>query len=278
MMSGDTSPRLPLEDMEAAFGDDLQFLGRGTYGDTWRRGSGALKVLCGAPTEPARVQREIDGLSSVKHPNVVALHRTAEVQIGSARYMVLEFEYVAGGDVLQRVERKEWPTEDEASAFLRGLLEGVEALHDAGSLHRDIKPANVALRDGDWASPVILDLGLSKQIDASSLTNYPALVGSVRYASPEQLRGERARRAADLWSVGVTVRHVLDGRHPFYPEEGLVWEDIPGHLQSGPHPIRCSEEGLQEVLDRLVQVAEYKRGSATSNLRRLRRRMGELSE
>ncbi|MCD0486576.1 protein kinase, partial [Streptacidiphilus sp. ASG 303] len=63
---------------------------------------------------------------------------------------------------------------------------------------------------------MLLDLGLAKQLDSSTITVYPGHIGPYPYMAPEQLQGMRARKSADLWAIGVTVRELICGRHPFY--------------------------------------------------------------
>jgi serine/threonine protein kinase len=184
----------------------------------------------------------------------------------------MRFEFIEGGDLAERISHGNWPTASNAEALLEGLLRGVAALHEAKTIHRDIKPGNIALRDGDWSRPVLLDLGLAKQMDGSTITAYPGLIGTYFYMAPEQLRGERAKKAADLWAVGVTVRELIDQRHPFYSADNPP-HSIDEALQAianGPTPLPDDiEGGAREVLERLTSTREYDRGSTGSNLRRL---------
>ena len=140
-----------------------------------------------------------------------------------------------------------------------------------GTVHRDIKPQNVALRDGRWDAPVILDLGLAKAVNEPTVTLYPARMGTAFYMSPEQLLGERARKASDLFSVGVTVRHAIAGTHPFYPaSNSLTWDDLVRLAAQPPAPLPSdTDPKVVEVLDILVSHAQHERRSASSALRRL---------
>jgi eukaryotic-like serine/threonine-protein kinase len=194
------------------------------------------------------------------------------VSLGGKDFPALVFEYVPGGDLQQAIDSSRIPEPDQASALLAGLLTGVRDLHRAdGTVHRDVKPANVALRDGAWDQPVLLDLGLARANTETTVTIYPGLVGTTAFMAPEQLAGRRARKAADLFAVGVSVRAALVGRHPFYePGSNYTIDEAIAKISAGPVALPPdTPELVRDVLDRLVQPAEHERGSATSNLRRL---------
>jgi eukaryotic-like serine/threonine-protein kinase len=263
--------RFPEAEVAAALGGPVSLLGAGSYGDTWHYADTAVKIICADSYPPERLRREVDGLSSVSSLYVVRLLGTREVTLRGQQRPTLVFEYIGGGDVARRISAAQWPTPTEGVAFLVGLLTGVRDMHAAGVVHRDIKPGNIALRDGDWARPVLLDLGLARGIGEATITVYPAPVGTAWYMAPEQLEGRRARKAADLFALGVTVRQVMSGRHPFY-DDGAVYTfaDMAALIAKGPCPLRADTPGmLTDLLDRLTAVPEHERGSALSSLRRL---------
>lgn len=266
-------PRFDRATVSAALGaTDLEFLGAGSFGDTWRIGDHAVKIICVDGYPPERVAREVAGLSRVASKNVVGLIDTTTVRLGGKDCPTLVFEYVPGGDLQKRIAESQSPNADEASALLIGLLRGVRDLHRAdGTVHRDIKPANIGLRHGSWGEPVLLDLGLARGNSESTVTVYPGLVGTTGFMAPEQLAGQRARKAADLFGAGVSVRAVLLGRHPFYePGSNYTIDEARERISAGPVELPPEITGAtRDVLDRIVSPAEHERGSATSNLRRL---------
>lgn len=257
----------------AALGTDaVTFLGAGTFGDTWRVDGQAVKIICVDGYPPDRVAREINGLTRVDSPHVVRLHKAGSVVLDGSSRPALFFEYVEGGDLQHRIDGAERPSAAETVALLLGLLTGVRDLHAAdGTVHRDIKPANVALRDGKWENPVLLDLGLTKSATETTMTIYPGMVGTPPYMSPEQLEGQRARKASDLFSVGVTVRAAYAGTHPFYEAgAGYTHDEALARITAGPSPLPAGlPENVSNVLDLLVSETQFERGSATSNLRRM---------
>lgn len=267
------APRFDASIVAAALGvQDVQLLGTGAFGDTWKVGDEAVKIIAADNYRAERITREVEGLSRVNSAYVVRLLKTEEVDLGGKSRAALFFEYVEGGDVESRITNGRWPTDAELIAFTRALLQGVSDIHETRTVHRDLKPANVALRCSNWDRPVILDLGLARGMEDSTITVYPGLLGTPAYMAPEQLRGDRARKAADLFAVGVIARQLAGQKHPFFPH-GLppYAHEAIQRIEEGPSPIEAvlSDE-FKELLDRLVSPREHDRGSAESSLRRMR--------
>jgi serine/threonine protein kinase len=258
-------------EVAAALGGAVSRLGSGSSGDTWRHGDTAIKIICDVDYPPERLKREVNGLSRVSSRFVVRLLDTRSVILRGQHRPALVFEYIVGDDVAKRIAAGRLPSVAEGVAFLEGLLTGVGHMHAVQTVHRDVKPGNIALRDDDWSRPVLLDLGLARGASEATITVYPIPVGTLAYMAPEQLEGQPARNAADLFAVGVTVREVLGGRHPFY-DAGIAYTpaDMIGRIANGPHPLPTSVPGhVAELLDRLTAEKTGDRGSARSSLRRL---------
>lgn len=256
-------------DVADAFGAPATYLGTGGFGETWHVGDQAIKII---HRESTRVPREIESLGRVNHPNVVRLLKAEDVMVAGIQREVLRFEFIPGGDLEQALGKGQLLPVDELPAFLKGLLRGIRALQEAGVLHRDLKPGNVALRGGAWSEPVILDLGLARLLDQSSITAYPAFMGTLPYMAPEQFDGRRVRKAVDLFAAGVLTRQALTGQHPFHPP-GIDPQDAGGfvrRISAGPASLPDEVPApLRTLLDRMVSPAEHERGSTRSCLRDL---------
>ncbi len=96
-----------------------------------------------------------------------------------------------------------------------GLAEGLAAIHACGLVHRDLKPSNVILADD---GPRIIDFGISRAAEASPMTTAGMVVGTYSYMSPEQLRGEVAGPASDVFALGCTLAFAATGRVTFGDE------------------------------------------------------------
>lgn len=266
-------PRFDAGEVAAALGvSTVEFLGRGAFGDTWRVNGRAVKIICDDTYPHERVLREVNGLTRVDSQHVVKLYEAGTVDLGGTVRPALTFEYISGGGLDRKVAAGGRPSDAEARALLLGLLRGLRDLHSAdGTVHRDIKPENVALRDGRWEAPVLLDLGLAKSMTEKTVTVYPGFLGTAPWASPEQLENQPARKSSDVFSVGATVRYAITGEHPFY-EVGRKYtlDEALAAIEAGPKPLPPSvSSSLGSILDKMVRRVENERGSAASNLRKI---------
>jgi serine/threonine protein kinase len=179
------------------------------------------------PELMARFEREAKTLAALNHPNVAGIHGIEEHE--GSKYLVLE--YIDGETLADRIAHGPLGV-DETLDICSQIAAGLEAAHDAGFIHRDLKPANAKINSSGAVK--VLDFGLVR-IDptvkhSSSTTEEPTLalsdtgtksgtiLGTVRYMSPEQARGETADCRADLWAFGVVMYECLTGVNPFARE------------------------------------------------------------
>ncbi len=184
----------------------------------------AVKSLPAAATGDAdrlaRFEREAQVLAALNHPNIGAIYGVEETpgQTTSARFLVLEL--VDGGTLADRIARGPL-TVPEVLTLARQVADALGAAHDKGIIHRDLKPSNIAItRDGHAK---VLDFGLATAPSVSSdsataaahATESGMILGTVRYMSPEQARGQPLDKRSDIWSYGCVWFEALSGRHPF---------------------------------------------------------------
>lgn len=219
--------------------DELETLGNGTFGTTFKAVRGddvyAIKVIHFPDMPEYLWRREVTSLRMVEHPNVVAFRDAGRFEVDGKEYPYLECEFIDGGSVRDNLEAGRRPgSADELRGLLTGLVSGVAEIHDLGIFHRDIKPENVALRGGDWGSPVLLDFGLAKVLDMSSHTHFGQLIGTKAYMAPEQLRGEPARKRSDLFAVALVVYEAGTGQHPFLTPDTATVQTLHDRMQADP--------------------------------------------
>ena len=125
--------------------------------------------------------------------------------------------YVPGPSLAEAVDTQGPLPLSSVLTLAAGLAEGLEAIHAQGMVHRDLKPSNVLLAsDG----PRIIDFGISRAADATSLTRANIFVGSPGYMSPEQAMGDEVGPASDIFSLGAVLTFAAVGESPF--GEGTV--------------------------------------------------------
>jgi serine/threonine protein kinase len=213
----------------------------------------AIKVLqprLAAPGGQAlkRFRREMDLSQRIKHPN---LARTIDVGEEDGVYFMI-MEYVPG-DSLYNVIRSggPWRVPDAAKYFIQ-VTEGMEAAHAIGLIHRDIKPSNLMITPEGGAK--ILDLGLARATadEDTPLTRHNSLVGTLDYASPEQLSdATKADARSDLYSLGCTLYFTLSGRAPF--EGGDIVNKIYKHKMEDPPPLEKISRGVPSAFAAIVR-------------------------
>jgi eukaryotic-like serine/threonine-protein kinase len=153
-----------------------------------------------------RLARELDAVHQVQ-PFVTAQVVEAGTD-GGHRYVVSEF--IDGPSLQDRVAAKGPLRDGELHRLAVGTATALTAIHGSGVVHRDFKPANVLLGpDG----PRVVDFGIARLIDAETITSH--LIGTPSYLAPEQLRGEQATPAVDLFAWGVTMAFAATGTPPF---------------------------------------------------------------
>jgi hypothetical protein len=121
--------------------------------------------------------------------------------------------YVAGPSLQDAVERDGPLPPARVRALGAGLAEGLAAIHAHGLVHRDLKPGNVILAaDG----PRIIDFGIARTVDATAgITTAGAVMGTAAYLSPEQVHGNPAGPASDVFALGCVLAYAATGRPPF---------------------------------------------------------------
>jgi Protein kinase domain/NACHT domain len=123
--------------------------------------------------------------------------------------------YIPGPSLRDAVAARGPLSVGAARALGAGLAEGLAAIHACGLAHRDLKPANVILApDG----PRIIDFGLARTVDASVMTETGAVLGTYAYMAPEQVRGESALPASDVFALGCVLAFAVTGHSPFDAE------------------------------------------------------------
>nr|XP_015195615.1 PREDICTED: death-associated protein kinase 1 [Lepisosteus oculatus]XP_015195616.1 PREDICTED: death-associated protein kinase 1 [Lepisosteus oculatus]XP_015195617.1 PREDICTED: death-associated protein kinase 1 [Lepisosteus oculatus]XP_015195618.1 PREDICTED: death-associated protein kinase 1 [Lepisosteus oculatus] len=157
------------------------------------------------------IEREVSILKEIQHPNVITLHDVYENKTD----VILILELVAGGELFDFLAEKESLSEEEATEFLKQILDGVFYLHSKQIAHFDLKPENIMLLNRNVPHPRIklIDFGLAHKIDFGN--DFKNIFGTPEFVAPEVVNYEPLGLEADMWSVGVITYILLSGASPF---------------------------------------------------------------
>jgi tRNA A-37 threonylcarbamoyl transferase component Bud32 len=209
----------------------------------------ALKIL---PPELAahsqvkgRFLEEAKALAQLDHPNIVHLHNFGQ-ENGS---FVLAMQLVKGQTwerVILASGRLDWQVSIRLAI---DVLRALEYAHGRGIVHRDMKPSNVLIREDD-GSATVMDFGIAKMTTSSRLTATGQTMGTVRYMSPEQVRGQEVDARTDIYSLGATLYESLVGDTPF--DGNTHFEIMTRHLNDPPQPPSVRGVAIPAVLEQAL--------------------------
>jgi eukaryotic-like serine/threonine-protein kinase len=161
-----------------------------------------------------RVMREAKTLSGLNHPNIVTVYEVIQSAAGLAIVMEL-----VEGTALRSLCGTPCP-EDQVAHLGQQIAQALAAAHAHGIVHRDIKPENILLRPDGYIK--VVDFGLARQVAADdSASVYGLTMGTLRYMSPEQVRGESISPASDTYSLGLVLYELATGSHPFAADSSV---------------------------------------------------------
>ncbi|HEX5983358.1 MAG TPA: protein kinase [Solirubrobacterales bacterium] len=162
-----------------------------------------------------RFRREALAVAKLIHPNIVQVYDTGVD--GGRHYIVMEFvDGRSGAQILQR----QGPVEPEVAAEI-GIqaCAGLDYAHRRGIIHRDVKPGNLMIVGGPVGGGEMIvkltDFGIARAMEQTRITQVGSVVGTAAYLAPEQVRGEEATPATDVYALGVVLYQFLTGRLPY---------------------------------------------------------------
>ncbi|MFC4334370.1 serine/threonine-protein kinase [Salininema proteolyticum] len=218
-------------------------LASGGMGEVWRgtdtrlNRTVAIKTLhaaySGDDTFRMRFQHEAQSVAALRSPGIVALYDYGEEETeqGAVPYLVMEL--VEGKSLSDLLKERGRLPYDEALSILATAAEALAVAHEKHIIHRDIKPANLLVSDRGEAK--LVDFGIASARGQASLTETGTVLGTLLYASPEQLQAAELTGLTDLYSLGIVAYQCLAGSVPFRGNDPVAL--ITAHLNGNPAPL-----------------------------------------
>ncbi|MGK2858295.1 MAG: protein kinase domain-containing protein [Thermoanaerobaculia bacterium] len=245
-------------------------IGKGGMGEVWRAKDTklgrdvAIKFLPEEFTRDAerlaRFEREARLLAALDHPQIASIYGFEDVD--GVRFLVMQL--AEGEDLSERLRRGAIALDDTV-AIARQIAAALEAAHEKGIVHRDLKPANIKVTPEGQVK--VLDFGLAKALDAEesdqdfsnsptmmrAATHAGVILGTAAYMSPEQARGKKVDKRADIWAFGVVLYEMLTGIRLFEGE--TVSDTLAAVLKNAPDMAllpSSTPESLRNIIRRAL--------------------------
>ena len=243
----------------------------------------ALKVVrpsrASEPRHVARFRREARAAGRLKHPNTIRLFDFGETADGTL-YMVSE--YLLGETLAVHLDNHPRLRPTEVIDIAIGVLGSLDEAHRVGLVHRDLKPDNIfLLASARGAAAVkVLDFGLVKLVDGTDklgqLTRTGVVGGTPMYMSPENAQGADVDGRSDLYSLGVLMYEMLEGRPPFEANTAVAL--LLKHINEPPPPFRAGAvpDVLGDVVFRCLEKAPPRRFASAEALVEVLKRVAPL--
>lgn len=195
-------------------------IGRGSMGVVYRGKQIALgrevaikilpQMLARDASYIARFIREAQIIAGLNHPNIVQIYDAG--QHDKQLYFVME--YVQGPTLASLLQLDGTIIQHIAAEYAAQIAEALDAAYrERDVIHRDIKPENLMLNR--WGKMKVMDFGLAKAPGLQKITVAKTLVGSIYYASPEQIWGQKIDNRSDIYALGVVLYEMVTGQRPF---------------------------------------------------------------
>jgi serine/threonine protein kinase len=240
-------------------------LGAGGMGEVYRARDTrlgrdvAIKVLPAAfARDPERLRRfetEARAIATLDHPNILSIHDIGQHE--GAPYLVSEC--LVGHSLREELTSGALPLRRAVENGTQ-IAQGLAAAHDKGIVHRDLKPENIFITQDGRVK--ILDFGLAKLVKPESAlgegatleavpTSVGAVLGTVGYMSPEQVKGDAADARSDIFALGAILYEMFSGQRAFRRDTAA--ETMTAILKEDPPELSASSKPISPVLERIVR-------------------------
>ena len=211
----------------------------------------------------AQWMQEARSVSRLTHPNIVPVFE-AEMH---RQQPYLVFEFVPGRTLTEVLRERGAMAPRDGVQMMLGVLDALQAAHDAGVVHRDLKPSNILV--GEHSRARVMDFGIAARVHDKNNAAVQQIVGTPGYMSPEAARGEAPAVVMDVFSAGMVLIEVLSGRRlvaerdPYRAMHRVMHED----LKLPPDLPAAVDDALRALLARAIERDAGRRWPRVSDLR-----------
>ncbi|MFI7547942.1 serine/threonine-protein kinase [Actinoplanes sp. NPDC049599] len=233
----------------------------GGMGDVWRGTDVvlgrtiAVKVLRTAmltdPEFAARFYGEARMMAAFRHPGVVEVYDYSAGDRNdedNCAYLVMA--YVDGEPLSARLKEQGRLGVAETMSIVSQAADALHAAHENGTVHRDVKPGNLIVKPN--GTVILVDFGVARSAQVTSVTGLNAIVGTALYMAPEQVAKGNVTPATDVYALGAVAYHCLAGHPPFDGDNAL--QVALRHLEDDPEPLPESTvpPAVRELISRAM--------------------------
>jgi formylglycine-generating enzyme required for sulfatase activity/serine/threonine protein kinase len=192
-----------------------------------------------------RFVMEANATAALSHTNIITIYDSGEFQ----KYSYMAMEYISSG-TLADMDVSKLSIKETCLLFIN-ISRGLSNAHKAGFVHRDIKPENILIAKN--GNPIVTDFGIVKNIntDDTALTERGTTIGTPEYMSPEQITDMAIDGRSDLYSLGVVMYNLLEGRVPFEGKTSTVI--CIKHVKEPPPPLSPKNKIFQTIISKLLE-------------------------
>jgi len=213
--------------------------------------------LLGDPKLRERFLREAKSAAALDHPFICKIFEAGDYA-GKA-FIIME--YVEGQDLQEKLEKEHLPLREVLRIVLE-IAEALEEAHKKGIVHRDLKPANIMITPQGHTK--VMDFGLAKRfqplggdiahtLTQASLTGQGVITGTIAYMSPEQARGDPVDSRSDIFSLGIMLYEMIEGKHPFSKPSPI--ETLTSILRDPTPPTHLKQKSVNPIVSPIVRKA-----------------------
>lgn len=187
-----------------------------------------------------RFKREVEISKTLSHPNI---EKILSYGIYKGRYFIV-YEYIEGQTLDKYIKSKKLPIKEIEDIILQ-ILKGLSYAHSRNVIHRDIKPSNIMISKNGRVK--ILDFGIARATTKSTITKTGMFMGSPHYTSPEQIDGKKIDYRTDIYSLGIILYEMAEGKVPFEADTPLGF--VRAHLDK---PVPRIRRDVPDYFERLT--------------------------